>query len=106
MAVFFLLLLLIVQIGFLMSARSMVMAAVDGSVRRLSWDADGAATEKARVIEELTRAVPGIAVESVTIGSTDTTVTMRVDVRWTPPGPDLVPITMQVFETRTKVLPP
>jgi hypothetical protein len=106
MAVFFLLLLLIVQIGFLMSARSMVMAAVDGSVRRLSWDAGGAATEKTRITEELMRAVPGIAVESVTIGSTATTVTMRVDVRWTPPGPDLVPITMQVSETRTRVLPP
>ncbi len=106
MAVFFLLLLLIVQIGFLMSARSMVMAAVDGSVRRLSWDADGVETERSRITEELTRAVPGIAVESVTVASTDATVTMRVDVRWTPPGPDLVPITMQVSETRVRVLPP
>lgn len=106
MAVFFLLLLLIVQIGFLMSARSIVLAAVDGSLRRLSWDADAAVTERSRITEELIRAVPGIAVESVTIGSTDTTVTMRVDIRWTPPGPDLVPITMQVSETRIRVLPP
>lgn len=106
MGVFFLLLLLIVQIGFLLLARSMVETSVDAAARRASWSGSEASSEVARLESEITAAVPGVELTSVDIVKAPTTVTVHVTYRWAPPGPDLLPASFVVERTRLASVPP
>lgn len=105
MATFFVLLLLIVQIGFLAGARSMAVSAVEASARRISSGAD-VGREEQRVLAELQGSVPGARVEEVDIAVADSRVVVSARVRWTPPGPDLVPIAFDARATRTMAVAP
>ena len=98
MATFFVLLLLIVQIGFLAGARSMAVSAVEASARRVSSGAD-IEREERRILDELQSSVPGVSVEAVSIAVADSQVVVSARVRWAPPGPDLVPI---AFDARAR----
>jgi Flp pilus assembly protein TadG len=106
MGVFFLLMLLIVQIGFLLLARSMVETSVDAAARRASWSGSDAPSEVARLESEITAAVPGVELTSVVIVQEATSVTVQVAYRWVPPGPDLLPASFIVERTRLASVPP
>ncbi len=105
MSVFFLLLVIIVQIGFAVTARSMVGASVDAAARRVSMGAEDEATLD-RVRREVLGAVPGVEISHAAITRDGATVTVALRYRWLPPGPDLVPIDVAVERTRTVAVPP
>lgn len=105
MVVFFVLVVLIVQIGFLVASRSMIGASVDASARRLSWSGAGEG-EAERLRTEIASSVPGADIRSIDIARSADRVAVHVEYTWTPPGPDLVPITMSVERTRALVVPP
>lgn len=102
---FFVLLLLIVQIGFLAGARSMAVSAVEASARRLAAGAD-IAREEQRVHAELQTAVPGVRLQEIDIAVADSQVIVSARMRWTPPGPDLVPVAFDVRAARTIAFAP
>lgn len=105
MAVFFLLLAVIVQIGFAVTARSMVSASVDGAARRAATaDDDGALI--GRLEAEVRRSVPGVEVADVSIERAEEGVTVSLRYQWRPPGPDLLPIEVTVERHRKLVVPP
>ncbi len=109
MAVFFLLLTIVVQVGFAVTARSMVAASVDGAARRaVTHDGDHDRDEEVlrRLEEEIRRSVPGAEIASSSIDRSDTSVTVSLRYRWAPPGPDLVPIEVEVERRRSVVVPP
>ncbi len=106
MGVFFLLVLVIVQIGFLLLARSMVSTSVDAAARRASWSNDGGHDDAARLEAEVTAAVPGVDITSSDITRQPSTVTVHVQYRWSPPGPDLLPATFTVERSRVVAVPP
>lgn len=104
MVVFFVLLLVIVQSGFLVVSRSLVGASVDAAVRRLA--ADPAAVIEERLADEIVATVPGAIVESLESDWSDLVARVTVRYRWTPPGPDLVPITMTIERRHAVVVAP
>jgi len=106
MAVFFILLVLVVQIGFGVASRSMVGASVDAAARRIAWGGDTLADEEDRLRTEVEAAVPGARLTSVDVDREDMTVTVLVEYEWLPPGPDLLPMTFAVARTRSVVVPP
>lgn len=106
MGVFFLLLLLIVQVGFLLLARSMVESSVDAAARRASWSGSNVSTEVSRLASEIDAAVPGVELTSIDIVQDPTSVSVHVVYRWAPPGPDLLPATFVVERTRLASVPP
>jgi hypothetical protein len=106
MGVFFLLLLLIVQVGFLLLARSMVGASVDAAARRASWAAASPSGEAARLEAEIVAAVPGVDLTSVLLVRESNVVTVEVAYRWAPPGPDLLPASFVVRRSRLVSVPP
>lgn len=105
MIVFFVLLLVIVQIGFLVAARSLATTAVEASARRVAAGAD-IEMERARIANELDASVPGVEVRSVSIRAVGTTVRVVVEAGWTAPGPDLVPVTFDLASTRPMTVAP
>ena len=105
MAVFFLLLVVVVQIGFAVTARSMVAASVDGAARRAAVGGDDAELVE-RLEAEVRRTVPGLELTSASVDRSDTTVTVEVRYRWLPPGPDLLPMDVTVARQRSVVVPP
>lgn len=106
MAVFFLLLVLIVQIGFGIASRSMISASVDAAARRLAWTDGGGSLEEERLRSEVEAAVPGATLTQVDVERDDLSVTVLVTYEWRPPGPDLLPIEFAVSRTRTVTVAP
>jgi len=106
MAVFFVLLMLIVQIGFGVASRSMVGASVDAATRRAAWGVDGAAEEESRLRADVEAVVPGATLTQIDVERDGLTVTVRVVYEWRPPGPDLLPLEFAVARTRTVVVAP
>ena len=105
MVVFFILLVLIVQVAFLVASRSMIGAAVDGSTRRLSHGS-GVDGELNRLESEIAAVIPGVHVEEIDIGLTDEMVRVSVRYRWIPPGPDLIQVSMGVDRAAFLSVPP
>lgn len=105
MVVFFLLVLLLVQIGFFVASRSMAIASLEAATRRV---ASGSAVEaeQERVAEELDRAVPGAEVRSIVIGTSPLEVIVEAVIDWSPPGPDLVPVTLELRSSRARFVAP
>lgn len=106
MAVFFVLLVLIVQIGFAVASRSMISASVDASARRLAWGGVSAEGEQVRLRAEVETLVPGATLTSVRADRSDRSATVLVVYEWTPPGPDLLPIEFSVERTRSVAIAP
>lgn len=105
MVVFFGLLLLVVQIGFLVGSRMLTVSAVEAAARRLATSAD-ATGERARLVDEIRRSVPGVAIVDAAAEVRPHQVEVAVSVDWTPPGPDLLPVQFEVRATRLRVVPP
>lgn len=106
MFVFFVLLMLVVQIGFYVMARNATSVAVEGAVRDVARDPDAAAAVQQRLERDLLATVPGatdVAIEVTTSGSL---VRGVVSFEWVPPGPDLAPLTVTVARSAVMGIPP
>jgi Flp pilus assembly protein TadG len=106
MGVFFLLVAVVVQLGFLVIARSAVSASMEAAARRAAVPESDVAAEEARLGTEIRTVVPGIEVVDTSIVRSDRDVTVRATFAWTPPGPDLVPIQFTLERSHAAVVPP
>jgi hypothetical protein len=106
MGVFFLLIAVVAQLGFLVIARSAVSASMEAAARRVAVPRSDTAAEEARLVDEVLAVVPGIEVLDTSIERSDQDVTVRATFGWTPPGPDLVPIAFTLDRSHAVVVPP
>ena len=106
MAVFFLLLVIIVQLGFVMVARDVAATAVDAAARRAARPGADLVMVEDRLIDELERVVPGAQAVEATVLVEDHAVAVTASIAWAPPGPDLVPVVIAVEATTPVAVPP
>jgi Flp pilus assembly protein TadG len=106
MGVFFLLVAVIVQLGFLVIARSAVSASMEATARRAAVPDSDVAAEKSRLGVEIKTVVPGIEILGTSIERSDQDVTVRATFAWTPPGPDLIPVQFTLERSHARVVPP
>jgi len=106
MGVFFLLIAVVVQLGFLVIARSAVSASLEGVARRAALPDSDVSAEEARLGVEIATVVPGIEVIDTSIEQSAQDVTVRATFEWTPPGPDLIPIQFTLERSHARVVPP
>lgn len=105
MLVFFVVLTIIVQIGFLVVARGAASTAVEGAVRRVATSGDLAAVEQ-RLARDLRATVPGASGTEISVTSNGRMATGTVSFDWAPPGPDLLPIRISITRAAPVVVPP
>jgi hypothetical protein len=106
MGVFFLLIALVVQLGFLVIARTAVGGSLDAAARRsAALDADFA-TQRDRIVSEIAAIAPGVNVIETTVVRSADRVTVTAVIDWTPPGPDLLPVRLSISRSHALVVPP
>jgi len=105
-AVVFLLIAIVTQVAFVVVARETAQTAVTAAARRAGRPGADLGVERARLAEELTRVVPGAAAVTTSLGVEATAVTASASIQWSPPGPDLIPITLHATATAPIVVPP
>ncbi|MCZ7533350.1 MAG: hypothetical protein M5U23_08100 [Acidimicrobiia bacterium] len=105
MLVFFVVLTLIVQIGFLVVVRGAASAAVEGAVRRAGTSGDLAVVQE-RLGRDLRATVPGTMDAEVSVTSDGRLTKGSVSFDWAPPGPNLIPIRISITRTAPVVVPP
>lgn len=106
MGVFFLLIALVVQLGFLVIARTAVSASLEGAARRSALPGVDVASQNQRLIAEIDAVAPGVRVVDTAVERTAEQVTVRATVDWIPPGPDLVPVRFSLARTHALTVPP
>jgi hypothetical protein len=106
MGVFFLLIAVIVQLGFLVIARSAVSASMEAAARRAALPDSDVLSEESRLGTEIRAVVPGIEILGTSIERSTQEVTVRATFQWTPPGPDLIPIQFTLERSHASVVPP
>ena len=105
-AVIFLLIVIITQVAFVVVARDTAQTAVSAAARRAGRPGGDLGAETVRLESELVRIVPGASNVEAVIVSDGVGVTARAAIRWLPPGPDLIPITINAASTAPMVVPP
>lgn len=106
MGVFFLLIAVVVQLGFLVIARSAISASMEASARRASLPDAVAAAEEGRLAAEIRAVVPGIELISADVERSAEEATVTATFDWTPPGPDLIPVRFTLVRAHASVVPP
>ena len=106
MGVFFLLIAVVVQLGFLVIARSAVSASMDATARRVALPGSDVNAEESRLGTEIRAVVPGIDVLGTSIVRSAEEVTVRATFEWTPPGPDLIPVRFSLERSHSVAVPP
>jgi hypothetical protein len=106
MLVFFVLLTVIVQIGFLIVARTAAGVALEAAVRNSSVSTEGLHAIEARLVRDLTATVPGADDADIALRFDDSTVIGTVSFDWTPPGPDLIPVRVSITRRAPIAVPP
>lgn len=106
MLVFFVLLTLIVQIGFLVVARTSAGVALEAAVRRGSVTPGDLSAVRTRLSRDVAVTVPGAGEADISVTSDGATVTGTVSFDWKPPGPNLVPVRMSVTRRAPVAVPP
>lgn len=96
MLVFFVLLTIIVQVGFLVIARNAASGAVNGVVRAASHNPGDVAVLEDRLARDLAATVPGTDAAAVSVRVVGDRVVASVSFDWAPPGPDLFPVRIGV----------
>lgn len=96
MAATFLLLTVLVQLSAGMTARSAADAAVAAATRRISLTGADLAEEEARLTSLIGAVVPGAQGVAVDLELGSLSARGRVRFEWVPPGPRLVPFTIEV----------
>lgn len=106
MAVAFLLLILFVQLGMIMTARSAAESAVAASARRAARPAADLGAEQEALVSLIGRTVPGAEAVRAEVLLEGNSARARVAFAWTPPGPRWVPVEVRVEATAPAVVPP
>lgn len=106
MAVFFMLLVIVVELAFVLVAHGTVGAAVDAAARRAARPAADLARVEERLATELGSVVPGAHAVEATVAVADGRVDVEASVDWAPPGPDLVPVTIRARASAPQIVPP
>lgn len=106
MLVFFVLLTLIAQIGFLVIARNAASVALEGAVRQAGTQSSDLVVARDRLERNLHATVPGTQDAEIVMTSDGRIVTGTVSFDWVPPGPDLIPVTISVTREAPIVVPP
>ena len=106
MGVFFLLIAVVVQLGFLVMARSAISASMEATAGRASLPDGDTRAEESRLGTEIHAGVPGIEVIATDVDRSAEEVTVRATFDWTPPGPDLIPVRFTLVRTHSSVVPP
>jgi len=104
--IFFLLLALIVQISFLILARSAAATSIEASLRRAVVSDVDDVTMASRIERDVAAVVPGAQDVAVDVTRVEDAVTAVVTFRWVPPGPDFVPVTVSIERSFVRVVPP
>lgn len=106
MAVVFMLLVIIVQLAFVLVAREVSQSAVDAAARRAARPAADLVAVEQRLVDELGAVVPGAQSVAASVQSTGERIEVVASISWAPPGPDLVPVVIQVEAAMPVVVPP
>lgn|GEM_PF-1149340 len=105
-AVVFLLIVIVTEIAFAIVAQTTTRTAVMATARRAGRPGSIPGVEQQRLADELARIVPGASRVDAVVEFDSGSVTAHAEVRWIPPGPDLVPITLSATATAPLVVPP
>jgi len=105
-AIVFLLIVIITQVAFVVVAQNTARTAVSAAARRAGRPGSVAGIEQQRLVEELGSVVPGASDIVATVEYDETGVATSASIRWAPPGPDLIPITLRVTAHAPRVVPP
>jgi Flp pilus assembly protein TadG len=106
MAVFFMLLVIVVQLAFVLVVHETVGTAVDAAARRAARPAADLAQIQERLASELGNVVPGAQSVEATVAATAGTVDVEASVAWAPPGPDLVSVVVHSRASVPQIIPP
>ena len=106
MAVFFMLLVLVVQLAFVLVAREVSQSAVAAATRRAALPGADLVDVQERLSTELGGVVPGAQQVDVLVQSSGTAVQVDAAITWAAPGPDLIPVVIRVRGTAPVVVPP
>lgn len=104
--VFFLLMLLIVQLGFLVLARNVAATSVDAALRRAVAADLGEGSVRLGLERDVLAVVPGASDVRVGIVVEGNVMRAEVNFRWLPPGPDLVPVNVLIERSIVRTVPP
>ena len=106
MAVFFMLLVIVVQLAFVLVAREVSQSAVDAAARRASRPSADLRAIEERLTSELATVVPGARDIDALVQTTGERVDVDAAIEWSPPGPDLVPVVIRVASSVPLAVPP
>lgn len=106
MAVLFLLLIVLAQGAFFLVARSSASAAAGAAARRAALPEANAQVEANRLTTDVLATVPGARDVVARVSIEEETIEATVSFRWTPPGPDLMPVVVKVSSHAPQVVPP
>ena len=106
MAVFFMLLVIVVQLAFVLVAKEVSQSAVDAAARRAARPSASLVVVEQRLTAELAAVVPGAQQVEASVRSTADRVDVDATILWAPPGPDLVPVVIRVAATSAVAVPP
>lgn len=106
MVVVFVLIVIVTQVAFVVVARDTAQTAVAAAARRAGRPGADIGAVESRLEAEIARVVPGADGIDATVEMSRTGVTARAAIRWRPPGPDLMPITIHAASTAAVVVPP
>jgi hypothetical protein len=102
----FVLIAMIVQVAFVVVARDAAQTAVTAAARRAGRPGADLDAERIRLADDLARIVPGATDVTASVETGSATVTARASMRWAPPGPDLIPVTLRADAIAPLVIPP
>jgi hypothetical protein len=106
LAVAFLLLVLLAQVTFALTARHAAETAVAASARRAARPGADLAMERAALEDILAATVPGGTAFVVDLSRAEGTVIASAVFDWTPPGPVFGSLAIRVSATSLQVVPP
>lgn len=106
MLVFFILLTIVVQVGFLVVARNAASVAVQGAIRSAAFDEADIATAQERLERDLAATVPLGGQPDVSITTDGEMIHGTAAFDWVPPGPDLIHVRIVVSRSTPVVVPP
>lgn len=106
MAATFILLLLLVQVAMAMTARSAADAVVASAARRAALPGVDLVTETLRLEEALLGVVPGADDVLAEVRLTGSAAVATASFRWTPPGPVLTSLTIELRAEIPRVIEP
>ena len=104
--VVFFLIAIVAQVAFAVVARDTAQSEVEAAARRAGRPGADLIAERLRLADELSRVVPGATDVAASLESDGGSVTARAAIEWSPPGPDLIPITLSAEATSLMVVPP